>query len=225
MISCMNEEDIGAPARLPTDKNKHLLFRTAWENYLKNIAGNNTKKTIERKIVAGMHFLPFFENKRLSNISTLDIKNYHAERRIEMLNDPKNNGKKESEINFRSINLEKATLSHFFNFCIEHGYIQNNPVTRIKKLNELSRLKTLSDSDTGNERRDYLIKQENVTRLAQLNLDENITSLIQSDEYARRLAKAVKLKEGDDWFINYVEHFKKHTPLKEVEDLSEYFVS
>ncbi len=78
---------------------------------------------------------------------------------------------------------------------------------------------------TGNERRDYLIKQESVTRLAQLNLDENITSLIQSDEYARRLAKAVKLKEGDDWFINYVEHFKKRTPLKEVEDLSEYFVS
>ena len=78
---------------------------------------------------------------------------------------------------------------------------------------------------TGNERRDYLIKQGSVTRLAQLNLDENITSLIQSDEYARRLAKAVKLKEGDDWFINYVEHFKKRTPLKEVEDLSEYFVS
>ena len=109
--------------------------------------GQQYEKTIERKIVAGMHFLPFFENKRLSNISTLDIKNYHAERRIEMLNDPKNNGKKESEINFRSINLEKATLSHFFNFCIEHGYIQNNPVTRIKKLNELKRVKTLSDED------------------------------------------------------------------------------
>ncbi len=132
---------------LPTDKNKHLLFRTAWENYLKNIAGSNTRKTIERKIVAAMHFLPVLENKRLSDISTLDIKNYQAERRIEMLNDPRNNGKKESEINFRSINLEKTTLSHFFNFCIEHGYIQNNAVTRIKKLNELKRVKTLADED------------------------------------------------------------------------------
>ena len=50
-------------------------------------------------------------------------------------------------------------------------------------------------------------------------------SLIQSDEYARRLAKAVKLKGGEDWFKDYVEHFKKRTPLKEVEDLSEYFVN
>ncbi|MCL4497759.1 MAG: site-specific integrase [Deltaproteobacteria bacterium] len=132
---------------LPTDRNKNLLFKAAWESYLKNIGGSNTKKTIERKIVAAVHFLPFLENKRLSDITTLDIKNYHAERRIEMLNDPKNNGKKESEINFRSINLEKATLSHFFNFCIEHGYIHNNPVARIKKLNELKRVKTLSDED------------------------------------------------------------------------------
>ncbi len=48
---------------------------------------------------------------------------------------------------------------------------------------------------------------------------------IQSDEYARRLAKAVKLKGGNDWFIDYAEHFEKRAPLKEAEDLSEYFVS
>ena len=77
----------------------------------------------------------------------------------------------------------------------------------------------------GTPQRDYLIKQENITRMAQLSLDENITSLIQSDEYARRLAKAVKLKGGEDWFKDYVEHYKKRTPLKEVEDLSEYFVN
>jgi type IV secretory pathway VirB4 component len=78
---------------------------------------------------------------------------------------------------------------------------------------------------TGTPKRDYLIKQENITRTAQLSLDENITSLIQSDEYARRLAKAVKLKGGEDWFKDYVEHYKKRTLLKEVEDLSEYFVN
>lgn len=52
-----------------------------------------------------------------------------------------------SEINFRSINLEKATLSHFFNFCIEHVYIHINPVARIKKLNEVKRIKTLAGDD------------------------------------------------------------------------------
>ena len=38
-------------------------------------------------------------------------------------------------------------MHHFFNFCIEKGYIDKNPCSGIKKLNELSRLKTLSDSD------------------------------------------------------------------------------
>jgi integrase len=132
---------------LPTDRNKNLLFKTAWENYVKSVTGSNTKKTLERKIVASLHFLPFLENKKLSDVSTLDIKNYQAERKLEILNNPKNSGKKESEINFRSINIEKATLSHFFNFCIEHGYIQNNPVIRVKKLNELKRIKTLDDED------------------------------------------------------------------------------
>ncbi len=67
---------------------------------------------------------------------------------------------------------------------------------------------------TGTERRNYLIKQESVTRMAQLNLDENITSLIRSDEYARRLAKAVKLTGGNDRFLDYAEHFKNERPLR-----------
>jgi integrase len=39
-------------------------------------------------------------------------------------------------------------LSNFFNFCIKKGYLEKNPASGIKKLNELlSRLKTLSDED------------------------------------------------------------------------------
>ncbi|MDA8273402.1 MAG: hypothetical protein M0Z72_06675 [Deltaproteobacteria bacterium] len=38
-------------------------------------------------------------------------------------------------------------LRTFFNHCIEKGYIDKNPASGIKKLNELSRLKTLSDGD------------------------------------------------------------------------------
>ncbi|MHB1695279.1 MAG: tyrosine-type recombinase/integrase [bacterium] len=125
--------------------NKYLLFQIAWDNYLKHIS--NTKKTISSKNSCSKHFLPVFENKRLSDISNLDIKNYQLKRKLETLSAPKNKNKKESEISFRSPNLELSTLSHFFNFCIEHGYIQSNPAGRIKKLNELYRLKTLSDSD------------------------------------------------------------------------------
>ena len=130
---------------LPTDKNKRLLFQTAWENYLRN--NGNPEKAIERKIIAAKHFLPFFEDKALSSILPLDVKNYQLERKLEIMSMGKNKDKKESEINFRSVNYEVIIISNFFNFCIEREYTDKNPAYKIKKLNELSRLKTLSDED------------------------------------------------------------------------------
>ncbi|RZD17577.1 MAG: site-specific integrase [Candidatus Acididesulfobacter diazotrophicus] len=64
-----------------------------------------------------------------------------------MLSNPKNINKKDSEISFRTVNLEISTMHNFFNYCIKKGIIDKNPCTGIKKLNELSRLKTLSDDD------------------------------------------------------------------------------
>ena len=54
------------------------------------------------------------------------------------------------EISFRTVNLEISILYNFFNFSIKKGYIDKNPCAGIKKLNELSRLKTLSDEDIDN---------------------------------------------------------------------------
>ena len=130
---------------LPTDRNKRLLFQTAWENYLKN--NGDSKGSAIRKITAAKHFLPFFKDKILSDILPLDIKNYQLERKIEIMSLEKNKDKKESEINFRSVNYEVIIISNFFNFCIERDYADNNPAYKIKKLNELSRLKTLDDGD------------------------------------------------------------------------------
>ena len=45
------------------------------------------------------------------------------------------------------LNAEITTLHHFFNFCIKKGFLEKNPASGVKKLNELSRLKTLSDED------------------------------------------------------------------------------
>ena len=131
--------------RLPTNRNKSILFWTAWENYLKN--NGNSEKAIERKNIAAMHFLPFFKDKTLSAIVPLDIKNYQLERKLELMSLEKNKNKKEAEINFRSVNYEVIIISNFFNFCIERGYADKNPAAKIKKLNELKRLKTLSDED------------------------------------------------------------------------------
>ena len=101
----------------------------------------------DRKVTASNHFLPIFGNKELNNIATPDIKNYQLERKLEIMALAKNQDKRESEINFRSVNYEIAILQNFFNNCIEKGYIDKNPCAGVKKLNELSRLKTLSNDD------------------------------------------------------------------------------
>ncbi len=104
-------------------------------------------KNNERKIIAAKHFLPFFKNKPIQSIPIDQIENYQLKRKLEFLSNPKNAGKREQEISFRSVNIEISTLHHFFNYCIKKGYLEKNPCAGIKKLNELSRLKTLSDED------------------------------------------------------------------------------
>ena len=123
----------------------NYIFLTAWEQYKRSLT--NINRTIKNKEFAANHFLPVFKDKNISEITQSDIKEYQIKRRLEVLSLPKNQQKKESEINFRWINLEISTLHHFFNFCIEKELIEKNPAAGVKKLNELSRLKTLSNSD------------------------------------------------------------------------------
>ena len=123
----------------------NYTFLTAWEQYIKSL--NNSSKTTKDKISLSRHFIPVFKYKSIADILQSHIKDYQLKRKIEIAAMPKNIGKKDSEITFRSLNLELTTLHHFFNFCIEKGYIDKNPASGVKKLNELSRLKTLSDDD------------------------------------------------------------------------------
>ena len=118
-------------------------FEDVWKVYLTSQLSGI--KNTERKIIAAKHFLPFLKDKPIQSITTDQIENYQLKRKMELLSIPKNKNKKESEISFRSINIETGTIRHFFNFCIKKGYLAKNPATGIKKLNELSRLKTLSD--------------------------------------------------------------------------------
>ncbi|MHB1680842.1 MAG: tyrosine-type recombinase/integrase [bacterium] len=128
---------------LPVKNN--YTFLTAWGQYIKSLT--NGKETIKNKQFAANHFLPVFKDKNIAAITQSEIKEYQLKRRLEVLSLPKNQSKKDSEINFRWINLEITTLHHFFNFCIEKGLIEKNPASGVKKLNELSRLKTLSGED------------------------------------------------------------------------------
>ena len=129
---------------LPALKKTAVNFTTAWEKYIKSLP--NSKETIRNKLLAYAHFKPFW-NRNIAEITIQDIEHYQLQRKIEVIEMPKNEEKREQDINFRWINLEIATLRHFFNYCIKSGYAEKNPAAGIKKLSELSRLKTLSDGD------------------------------------------------------------------------------
>ena len=130
---------------IPAHNNNIYLFNKVFEDYLKNLS--NSDKTIKSKTTASKHILPFFENKDIAKITLPDIEKYQNERRLSIINLSKNKNKRDSEISFRSVNIEITTLHHFFNYCIKKEILDKNPANQIKRLNELSRLKTLSDDD------------------------------------------------------------------------------
>ena len=129
---------------LPALKKTVVNFTTAWEKYIKSLP--NGKETVKNKLFAYAHFKPFW-NRNIAEITIQDLEHYQLQRKLELIEMPKNAEKREQDINFRWVNLEIATLRHFYNYCIKSGYIEKNPAAGIKKLNELSRLKTLSDED------------------------------------------------------------------------------
>ena len=130
---------------LPTINKGIANFAILYKEYLQDM--NVSEGTKEVRINASKHFLKSFENKYIQHISQLDIEKYQLQRKLEIMSLPKNSGKRESEISFRLANIEIATLYNFFNYCIKKQLIDRNPCSGIKKLNELSRLKTLSDED------------------------------------------------------------------------------
>ena len=130
---------------IPEKYKKYHNFQNTWKEYLKSL--NNSQKTIDRKIISSKHFLPFFKDKFIEDITNSEIKRYELFRKNEVESMDKNKNKRESEISFRSVNIDITILQSFFNYCIEKEYIDKNPCGKIKKLNELKRIKTLSDKD------------------------------------------------------------------------------
>ncbi len=124
---------------------KRLTFEDIFDEYLKS--QTTSPLTQKRKIVASKNFLLSFAKTDIQNINKDKIESYQLNRKLEVLLKYKNKVKRESEISFRTVNIELEVLRNFFNYCIERGYLDKNPATGIKKLNELSRLKTLSDED------------------------------------------------------------------------------
>ena len=132
---------------LPTlvNYNDDYNFKEAWEQYMQAQAVSS--ETVKLRQHVAKHFLPAFSDSSIKIITTDLMETYQLKRKLEITAIQKNIKKREQEISFRLVNIEIATLYNFFNFCIKKGYIEKNPAAGIKKLNELSRLKTLSDDD------------------------------------------------------------------------------
>ncbi len=130
---------------IPVKHTVEHTFEKTFQEYLENQATAKATKDVRRFVSS--HFIDYFKSKSINQISLSDIEKYQLIRKLEILNLPKNISKREQDITFRLVNIEIATLSNFFNCCVKNNYIDKNPCTDIKKLNELSRLKTLSDED------------------------------------------------------------------------------
>ena len=126
---------------------KLIRLKELWGEYLSSSSALLSTATVERKKNALKHVFKFFKDIQVSEIDSVMIEKYLSFRKKEILERSSNTGKREQEISFRTANIELAVLSNLLNFAIRRGYIEKNATFGIKKLNELSRLKTLSDED------------------------------------------------------------------------------
>ena len=133
-----------APAK---SSQKLIRLTELWGEYLAFSSALLSTATVERKKNALKHVFKFFKNIQVSEIDFVMIEKYLSFRKKEILERSSNTGKREQEISFRTANIELAVLSNLLNFAVHKKYIEKNTTSSIKKLNKLSRLKTLSDSD------------------------------------------------------------------------------
>ena len=110
VASAMRADTIRNRFNIPAKNKADRIFGDIWQEYLKIL--NNVKKTIINKNIAAKHFLYELQSKDITDITITEIENYLLKRKLETLNMPKNCGKRESDINFRWVNLEIATLRH-----------------------------------------------------------------------------------------------------------------
>ena len=148
VASAIHADIIRDRFNIPAKNKAVYTFKKVFEEYIENQAVSPPTKELRTHM--SKHFLPVFANFEINKITAADLEKYQLKRKIEIISLPKNAGKREQDISFRLINIEIATLYNLFNYCIKKGYIDKNPCAGIKKLNELSRLKTLSDEDINN---------------------------------------------------------------------------
>jgi integrase len=111
------------------------LFQKFIDKYLAEVSINKAEKSHARDKTSAVHLKRFFNGKRISQISRMDIERYKRDRREEILaGNPQGS--------MASINRELALLSHVFNVAK-----LPNPVKGVKRFEEFGRERFLDEEE------------------------------------------------------------------------------
>lgn len=117
-----------ASKKIPV-RRKQLLFKEFWEIYLKNQVRRSEDSEIKLVRSVNLHFADLFD-KNIADISQSDVK-----RVIEKI--------KGNAIAARM----QEVLTSVFKYAIEQGYIKNNPVSGLSKIEQKRRVNPLNDEN------------------------------------------------------------------------------
>jgi len=111
------------------------LFQKFIDNYLAEVSINKAPKSHARDKTSAVHLKGFFNGKRISQISRMDIERYKRDRRTEIqARDPQGS--------MASVNRELALLSHAFNVARV-----SNRVKGVKRFEEFGRERFLDEDE------------------------------------------------------------------------------
>jgi len=101
-----------------------------WSEHEGGKRGQNRKATLQSKVTTFTQYLvPFFGSKYIDEIQPEEITHF----KIQALKTP---GLRKAQRTPQSINLDLRYLKSFFNWAVDHGYCQINPVTKVSFLEE-----------------------------------------------------------------------------------------
>ncbi len=109
-----------------SDSWKPIVFRDFWtDDYLPVAKTRDRASTIERKEVAALHLLKFFGSRTLRGINAGHVETYVKERMTSA-----------AKPRPATVNWERSLLSGVLNAAFRRGFIDVNPVARVRPMHE-----------------------------------------------------------------------------------------
>ena len=104
-------------------KSRKIKFETFAEKYLVYARLNKKPKSAKRNQVSINMLMPFFKGTLLSSIHPFSVEQYKKDRR-------------DAGASPGTVNRDVATMRNMMNLAVQWGYLQINPVAKVKQLHE-----------------------------------------------------------------------------------------